>query len=63
MIQMSKWYLALAYLKAGQQKEAVEKLKQLVEVNSPQRYAADEILRQIDIASNPIKSVLLAVAE
>lgn len=63
MIQMSKWYLALAFLKAGRQQEAVEKLNQLVDVNASQRYAADEILKKIDIASNPIKSVLLALAE
>ncbi|OYU97652.1 MAG: hypothetical protein CFE21_05010 [Bacteroidetes bacterium B1(2017)] len=63
MIQMSKWYLALAHLKAGQQKEAVSKLNQIVEVNAAQRYKADEILKQIDVASNPIKSLLLVVAE
>ncbi len=62
MIQMSKWYLALAHLKAGEQQEAVDRLNQIVEVNAPQKYAADEILKQIDVASNPIKSLMLVIA-
>ncbi|MDZ4667179.1 MAG: hypothetical protein SGJ00_04770 [bacterium] len=62
MIQMSKWYLALGYLKLGKQKEAVETLEHLIEVNAPQRYAADAILKQIDVQSNPVKSLLLVVA-
>jgi tetratricopeptide (TPR) repeat protein len=63
MIQMSKWYLALAYLKVGQEKEAVDNLKKIVEVNASQRYKAEEILKQIDVASNPIKSLLLVIAD
>ncbi len=61
MIQMSKWYLSLAYLKAGQEKEAVDKLFQLVSANAPQRYKAEEILTNIDGASNPLKSLKLAL--
>jgi tetratricopeptide (TPR) repeat protein len=61
MIQMSKWYLAMAYLKLGQQKEAVETLEQIIKVNAPQRYAADAILKRIDVASNPVKNLLLVV--
>jgi tetratricopeptide (TPR) repeat protein len=62
MIQMSKWYLALGYLKLGQQKEAVATLEELIKVNAPQRYAADAILKQIDVSSNPVKSLLLVMA-
>ncbi len=61
MIQMSKWYLSLAYLKAGQEKEGVDKLFQLVGANAPQRYKAEEILATIDGASNPIKSLKLVL--
>jgi cytochrome c-type biogenesis protein CcmH/NrfG len=61
MIQMSKWYLALAYLKLGQEKEAVQTLEQIIKVNAPQRYAADAILKKIDVASNPVKNLLLVV--
>ncbi len=61
MIQMSRWYLALAYLKLGQEKEAVATLEQIIKVNAPQRYAADAILKKIDVASNPVKSLLLVV--
>lgn len=63
MVQLSRWYLALAYLKVGDQENAVEVLKNLIEVNAPQRYVADNLLKQIDISSNPLKSLLLVVAE
>lgn len=60
MVQLSRWYLALGYLKAGKEKEAVESFKKIVEVNAPQRYKSEEILKEIDIATNPIKGLLLA---
>lgn len=60
MIQMSKWYLSLAHLKAGQQNEAVDLLSQLVEANAPQKYKAEDILKKIDISNNPIKGLFLA---
>lgn len=63
MIQLSKWYLALAYLKAGQEKEAVHHLKEIVELNGPHRYKSEEILKQLDIASNPIEGFFLALKD
>ncbi len=63
IIQLSKWYLSLAYLKSGRQKEAIETLKKLVEVNASQRYQAENIMREIDIASNPINHLLVFVTK
>ncbi|MDP3929809.1 MAG: tetratricopeptide repeat protein [Bacteroidota bacterium] len=63
LVQMSRWYLALAYLKVGDEENAVKVLQNLIEVNAPQRYVADNILKQIDFSSNPIKSLLLVVAD
>ena len=55
--------MALAYLKVGDEENAVKVLQNLIEVNAPQRYVADNLLKQIDGASNPIKSLLLVVAD
>ncbi len=63
LVQMSRWYLALAYLKVGDEENAVKVLQNLIEVNASQRYLADNLLKQIDGASNPIKSLLLVVAD
>lgn len=63
MIQMSKWYQALAYLKCGQEKEAVKNLKEIVEVNAPQRYKSEIILTELDLSRNPLKSIVLAFNE
>lgn len=60
MIQLSKWYLAMAHLKAGQEKEAVENLQSIIAVNGPQRYKSEEILKEINVASNPIQGFILA---
>lgn len=61
MIQMSKWYLAMAYLKAGRQKEATQTLKKIIEVNAPQRYQAQLIVEEIDKASHPLKSFVAII--
>ena len=63
LIQISRWYLAMAYLKSGDQENAVKILQNLIEVNAPQRYVAENILKQINVASNPIKSLLLVLAQ
>ena len=63
LIQLSRWYLAMAYLKSGDQENAVKILQHLIEVNAPQRYVAENILKQINVASNPIKSLLLVLAQ
>ena len=61
LIQISKWYLALAYLKKGDQENAVKILKGLIEINAKQRYAAIDILKKIDVSNNPIKSLRLTL--
>lgn len=63
VIQLSKWYLALAYLKSGRQTEATETLKKLVEVNAAQRYQAEHIIKEIDVASNPMNHLLVFVTK
>jgi tetratricopeptide (TPR) repeat protein len=61
LIQLSRWYLSMAYLKTGNKKEAVETLNKIVELKAPQRYQAQNIIKEIDIASNPLKSMLAVV--
>lgn len=63
LVQMSKWYLALSHLKAGEEKEAIERLKQLVEANAAQRYQADEILKKLQSGENPIQKLLAAAVK
>jgi tetratricopeptide (TPR) repeat protein len=61
LIQLSRWYLAMAYLNKGDKENAVQTLKGIIEINAPQRYAAIDILKQIDVSNNPIKSLRLLV--
>lgn len=63
VIQLSKWYLAMAYLKSGRQKEAIATLNKLVEVNASQKYQAQNIIKEIDVASNPINHLLVFVTK
>jgi tetratricopeptide (TPR) repeat protein len=63
IIQLSKWYLALAYLKSGRQNEAIAALNKLIEINASQKYQAQNIIKQIDIASNPISHLLVFVTK
>lgn len=61
LIQLSRWYLSLAYLKTGNKKDAIETLTKIVELKAPQRYQAQNIIKEIDLASNPLKSMLAVV--
>ena len=62
-IQLSKWYLALAYLKAGMEKDATKTLEQIVEVNAPQKSQAKAIISEIDYSGNPIKGLMMVFSE
>lgn len=62
-IQMSRWYLSLAYLKAGIQKEAVDNLQQIVELNAPQKSQAKAILSEITYTANPIKGLMMVFTD
>ncbi|MDP1727308.1 MAG: hypothetical protein Q8M15_11035 [Bacteroidota bacterium] len=62
-IQLSKWYLALAYLKAGMEKDATKILEEIVEVNAPQKSQAKAIIREIDYSSNPIKGLMMVFSD
>jgi tetratricopeptide (TPR) repeat protein len=63
IIQLSKWYLALAYLKSGRQNKAIAALNKLIEINASQKYQAQNIIKQIDIARNPISHLLVFVTK
>jgi tetratricopeptide (TPR) repeat protein len=63
IIQLSKWYLALAYLKSGRQNEAIATLNKIIEINASQKYQAQNIIKKIDIASNPIGHLLVFVTK
>ena len=62
-IIQSKWYLALAYLKSGRQNEAIATLNKIIEINASQKYQAQNIIKKIDIASNPIGHLLVFVTK
>ncbi len=61
-IQLSKWYLALGYLKAGMEKDATKTLTEIVEVNAPQKTQAKAIINEIDYSSNPIKGLMMVLS-
>ena len=62
-IIQSEWYLALAYLKSGRQNEAIATLNKIIEINASQKYQAQNIIKKIDIASNPIGHLLVFVTK
>ncbi|MCA0426528.1 MAG: hypothetical protein LCH37_03750 [Bacteroidetes bacterium] len=57
-IQMSKWYLSLAYLKAGRDNEALEGFQDIVRLNARQRPQAEVIIERIEQAKNPLRAML-----
>ena len=53
----------MAYLKSGRQNQAITTLNKLIEINASQKYQVQNIIKQIDIANNPINHLLVFVTK
>jgi tetratricopeptide (TPR) repeat protein len=57
-VHLAKWYLSLAYLKAGREKETMPVLNEIVSHNAKQKIQAQQVIQEIDQAKNPFKGFL-----
>ena len=57
-VHLAKWYLSLAYLKAGREKETMPVLNEIVSLNAKQKTQAQQVIQEIDQAKNPFKGLL-----
>lgn len=62
-VNLSKWYLSLAFLKAGRDKEALEGLNDIVRLNAKQKSQAVLIIKDVEQAKNPLRAIVNSITE
>ncbi len=62
-VHLGKWYLSLAFLKAGRDKEALEGLNDIVRLNAKQKTQAVQIIKDVEVAKNPLRGIVNSITE